>query len=144
MSYKLKEPLPRASPLIGACYESRTVENLHICAEHRSFTKAAESLWLLIPPQECGRPEEYWECSCFSDNRSVRLTTAGKYCIMKGSSPEKIESIESSVKNAGLGIFGISVATADLKIFRVVMGTMTCGIPAGWRCIPEHHRNKPR
>ncbi|MGI5936654.1 MAG: LysR family transcriptional regulator [Oscillospiraceae bacterium] len=87
--------------------------------EHRSFTKAAESLYIShsTTSRNVAALEEYLGVQLLlRDNRSVRLTTAGEILYNEGVKLlKKIESIESSVKNAGLGIFGkLSVATVDL------------------------------
>ncbi|HHU23072.1 MAG TPA: LysR family transcriptional regulator [Clostridiales bacterium] len=87
--------------------------------EYRSFTKAAESLYIshsTTSRNVAALEESLGVQLLLRDNRSVRLTPAGEILYNEGIKLlKKIESIESAVKNAGLGIVGkLSVATVDL------------------------------
>ena len=88
-------------------------------AKHRSFTKAAETLYIShsTTSRNVASLEEALEVRLLvRDNRSVKLTPAGELLCHEGSRIlKKIESIEDAVRNAGQKLVGsLSVSSANL------------------------------
>lgn len=87
--------------------------------EHKSFTKAAESLYIShsTTSRNVASLEETLEVRLLNrDNRSVSLTPAGEILFREGAKLlKKVEAIESSVRGAGKGMSGkVSVASVNL------------------------------
>lgn len=92
--------------------------------EQRSFTKAAEALYIShsTTSRNVSALEETLGVRLLArDNRSVRLTPAGEILYREGSKLlKKIEVIEVSVKNAGMGYSGkLSVASVNLYSYEL-------------------------
>lgn len=88
-------------------------------AEHRSFTRAAESLYIshsTTSRNVSALEEELGVLLLTRDNRSVRLTPAGEVLCREGARLLRtVESVEDMVRNAGLG-FGRSLSIATIRL----------------------------
>ena len=92
--------------------------------ENKSFSKAAEALY--ISHSTTSRTIASLEASLgvrllYRDNRSVRLTQAGELLYREGVKlMRKVDSIESAVRNAGMGHTGrVSVSTVNLYSYEL-------------------------
>lgn len=96
-------------------------------AENKSFTKAAELLYIshsTTSRNVAALEAELGVCLLSRDNRSVRLTPAGEILFREGAKlVKKVEDVENSVRNAGLGRTGkLNVAVISMTLAGVIKG----------------------
>ena len=95
--------------------------------ENRSFTKAASSLYIshsTTSRNVASLEESLGVQLLVRDNRSVRLTPAGEILYREGEKLlQKVEAVESAVKDAGLGLAGkLAVASVDIYSYDLWSG----------------------
>ena len=96
-------------------------------AEHRSFTKAAESMYIShsTTSRSVAALEERLGVRLLErDNRSVRLTAAGELLLREGGKLlEDVHTLENRVRSVGSGVQGtLSVASANIHSHALMAG----------------------
>lgn len=96
-------------------------------AEHRSFTKAAESMYIShsTTSRSVAALEERLGVRLLErDNRSVHLTVAGELLLREGGKLlEDVRTLENRVRSVGSGVHGtLSVASVDIFSHELLAG----------------------